>query len=79
MKLKEFKLIKNRQAPEICFSYEKYEGNRKFSIFTMNACKTFLASIEEKRMDKRYYSEFSETHNSVDECLFAFDNFLNAL
>ena len=75
MNLKDFKLVKNRQRPDFCYSYEKKETSRKYSIFTMNGGKTFLASIEEPRMDKKWYSEFSETHDSVEKCLTAFDGF----
>ena len=75
MNLKEFKLVKNRQRPDFCYAYEKKTEDRKYSIFTMDGGKTFLASIEEPRLDKRWYSEFSETHGSVQECLDAFDKF----
>jgi len=75
MNLKDFKLVKNRQRPDFCYSYEKKEGSRKYSIFTMNAGRTFLASIEEPRMDKKWYSEFSEIHDTVEKCLTAFDGF----
>lgn len=75
MNLKDFKLVKNRQRPDLCYSYEKKETDRKYSIFTMNGGKTFLGSIEEPRMDKKWYSEFSETHDSVEKCLTAFDEF----
>jgi hypothetical protein len=40
----------------------------------MNA-KTFFVSVEEPRLDGRWYSEFSETRNSVDECLEALKQF----
>ena len=43
--------------------------NRKYSIFTMNGGKTFLASIEEKRLNGKYYPEFSKTVNSIEEGL----------
>jgi len=75
MKLQDFKLVKNRQRPDFCYSYKKKDANRKYSIFTMNGGKTFLASIEEIRMDKLWYSEFSESHDSVEKCLDAFDCF----
>lgn len=77
MEIQDFKLVKNRQRPDFCYSYEKKTGDRKYSIFTMNGGKTFLASIEEPRMDGKWYSEFSETHNSVKKCLISFDNFIN--
>ncbi|MBK8807787.1 MAG: hypothetical protein IPO21_14530 [Bacteroidales bacterium] len=77
MNLNEFKLVKNKQRPGFCYAYEKKTDSRKYSIFTMDGGKTFLASVEEPRMDKRWYSEFSETHNSVQECLDAFGRFNN--
>lgn len=77
MELKEFKLVKNKQRADFCYSYEKKTDNRKYSIFTMDGGKTFLASVEEPRMDNRWYSEFSETYNSVQECLSAFEEFNN--
>jgi len=75
MDLKKFKLVKNKQRPDLCYAYEKKTNIRKYSIFTMNGGKTFLASVEEPRADKKWYSEFSETHNSVEECLKAFGRF----
>jgi len=75
MDLKDFKLVKNRQRPDFCYSYEKKEKGRKYSIFTMNGGKTFLASIEELGMDKKWYSEYSEKHDSAGKCLAAFDSF----
>lgn len=75
MTLENFKLVRNRQRPEFCFSYELKTDERKYQIFTMNGGKTFLASIEEPRMDGRWYSEFSETFNSIQGCLNSFDIF----
>ena len=75
MDLKKFKLVKNRQRPDFCYAYEQKTDERKYSIFTMNGGKTFLASVEEPRLDGRWYSEFSETHNSVEECLEALGRF----
>jgi len=67
--LTEFKLHKNRQRPEQCYSYEKSDGDEKLTIFTMNHGKTFLAEIERKRADGRFYQEFSEICDSVEGCL----------
>lgn len=72
MKITDFKLKKNRQRPEMCYSWEKKEGDTKWSIFTMNGGQTFLASIEQKRMDGKFYEEFSETFKTKEECLTAF-------
>ena len=45
--ISQFKLIKNRQRPEMCFSYEKVSqsGNCKLSIFTLNYGNHYLASV----------------------------------
>lgn len=75
MYLKKFKLVKNRQRPDFCYAYELKTDERKYSIFTMNGGQTFLASVEEPRLDGRWYSEFSETHNTVEECLEALGRF----
>jgi len=77
MDLKEFKLVKNKQRPDFCYAYEKKTDSCKYSIFTMDGGITFLASVEEPRIDKRWNSEFSETHNSVQECLDALSRFNN--
>lgn len=69
MKLEDFELHRNRQRPDFCFNYEFKTKNRKYSIFTMNGGKTFLASIEEKRLNGKYYPEFSKTVNSIEEGL----------
>jgi len=73
MKLSEFKLIKNRQRPDFCYSYEKKSCNKKYTIFTMNGGVPYLASIEEMRIDGRYYTEFSKTCKTVEECLEVFE------
>ena len=73
MEISEFKLKKNRMNPEKCYSYEKSDGLTKHSIFTMNGGKTFLASIQEKRGDGRFYDEFSQTFSCKEECLNAFE------
>lgn len=78
MNMKDFALVKNKQKPTVCYSYVKQDAYRKFSMFTMNSGKTFLASIEEPRMDRKWYSEFSQTYNSIDECLAAFTAYLES-
>lgn len=75
MTLKEFKLVKNKQRPDFCYAYEKKTDDTKWSIFTMDGGKSFLASIDQKRLDGSFYSEFSETHPTVDQCLLAFQTF----
>ena len=75
MQLKDFKLIKNRQRPDFCYSYEKKNNTRKYTIFTMNGGQTFHASIEEPRLDGKWSSELSQNCNTIDECLRLFVNF----
>lgn len=75
MLISEFKIRRNRQRPELCYGYEKIDGIKKYSIFTMNAGKTFLASLEKKRLNNRYYEEFNKTCNSIDECLKELEKF----
>ncbi len=69
MKIEDFKLIKNKQRPDFCYKYELKQSNKKISIFTMNGGKTFLASIEEMRLDNKFYTELNETVDSIDEAL----------
>lgn len=75
MNIKQFKLIRNRQKPNICYSYIWKDKDIKYTIFTMNAGKSFLASIEELRLDNRYYSIFSKTVSSLKEALNIFKQF----
>lgn len=70
--LKDFKLVKNKQRPDFCYSYKQNIDDKKYEIFTMNGGKTFLASIEMLRLDGRYYSEFSQEFDSIEKCLDAF-------
>ena len=69
MKLKDFKLRKNRQRPDLCFLYEKKVYDYKFSIFTMDGGNTFLVSIEKKEWNGKYYKEFKQRFQSIDEAL----------
>lgn len=73
MDLKEFKIVKNRSRPDLCYSFNKNIDGIKYSIFTQDGGKTFLASVEKIRLDGRWYSEFSSTYNSIDECLNVFE------
>ena len=78
MSIHEFKLTKNKQRPDWCFSYEKRTADgRKYSMFTMNGGKTFLASIEDLDFNTQYRSVFSDHFRTVDECLEAFNQFQN--
>jgi len=69
MIIEDFKLIKNRLRPEFCFSYEKRIKGTKYTIFTMNGGKTYLASVEEKRLDNMFYTEKSKTVLNIDDAL----------
>lgn len=75
MKIQDFKLIKNRQRPEFCYMYKMYSGDTKYEIFTMDGGKTFLASIEIKRMDGKFCSELSKTCSTIDLCIDEFENY----
>lgn len=75
MKIEDFKLVENKQRPNFCYSYERYNNDKtkKYSIFTMDGGNTFLASVDEKRMDGKFYNEFSNTFTSIDESLKSFN------
>lgn len=74
MYLTDFKKRENKQRPNLCYGFERKIGDNKLTIFTINAGKTFLAAIEKKRSDGRYYREFSENHHSIEKCLIAFES-----
>lgn len=81
MTIKDFKITKNRQRPEMCYAYENYTPNKdkKYSIFTMNGGQTYLASITSKNLNgKLVDTDFSKTVNSVDEALNEFEIFENS-
>ena len=72
MKLSEFKVVKNRKMPEMCYSYEKYNLNKtdKYSIFTMDSGKTFLSSvISINHAGELVDTDYSKTFNSANEGL----------
>jgi hypothetical protein len=80
MNLSEFKIVKNRQRPDFCYAYEKYNADKteKYSLFTMNGGKTFLASvISTNNLGKLVDTDFSETFNTKEEGLNAIVNFLS--
>lgn len=74
MNIKEFKKRKNRQRPDFVYGFTKKQGDLKYDIFTLNGGQTFLCSIDQKRLDGRYYNEFSETHDTIEECLSALES-----
>jgi len=80
MELSEFKIVKNRQRPEFCYAYEKYNDfkTEKYSLFTMNGGSTYLASVTSANNNgKLVDTDFSETFPSAQEGLNAINKFLN--
>ena len=72
MNLSDFKIVKNRQRPDLCYSYEKYNADKtkKYSLFTMDGGNTFLASITStNNSGKLVDTDFSEPFNSKEEGL----------
>ena len=79
LKLSDFKTVKNRQNPELCFAYEGYNKDKteKYSLFTMNYGSTFLASVTSvNNSGKLVDTDFSQSFNSKEEGLDAINNFL---
>jgi len=79
MNLKNFKIVKNRQRPDFCYAYEMYSESkdRKFSIFTMNGGKSFLASIvEADYKGKLVDSVLSENVDKPEDALLKFSKYL---
>lgn len=79
MELSEFKIVKNRQRPEFCYAYEKYNLSKteKYSLFTMNGGSTFLVSVTSANNNgKLVDTDYSETFGSAQEGLDAINNFL---
>lgn len=80
MNLSEFKIVKNKQRPDFCYAYEKYNVDKteKYSLFTMNGGNTFLASVTSMNyLGKLVDTDFSETFNTEEEGLNAIINFLS--
>jgi hypothetical protein len=80
MEIKEFKITRNRQRPDFCYSYEKYNEDKslRFSIFTMDGGKSFLASIHSANMLNGHltHTDFSVKVNSPETALIEFNGFL---
>ncbi len=75
LRIEHFKIVKNRQRPDLCFEYEARIDDCIYSIFTRNGGSTFLASIDKKRRDGRYYEEFKQRDcKSLDEALHAINS-----
>lgn len=76
-KKKGYKVVKNRQRPDMCYSYEKETEHRKYVLFTMNGGTSFLVSIKERNV-RGYFTEdvFSKDGlSSVAECEQAIKDF----
>ena len=81
MDISEFKIKKNKQRPDFCYAYEKYNMDKteKYSIFTMDGGNNFLVSITNTNgLGKLVDTVFSATCNSVKEGLFILNNHLGA-
>ena len=79
MNIREFKLVENKQRPDLCYSFEKYNEakTKKYSLFTMDGGKTFLASVVSVNYQgKLVDTDFSETFNTREQGLDAIVNFL---
>jgi len=75
LNINQFKKKLNRIRPEWVYKYVLYIDNLKYEIFTMNKGKSFLVSIEEKRLDNKYYQIFKDNANSIDIALSLLDEF----
>jgi hypothetical protein len=75
LNINQFKKKVNRTRPEWVYKYIFYNNDWKYEIFTMNKGKSFLVSIEEKRLDNKYYPIFKDNVNSIDIAISVLDNF----
>jgi len=69
MELKDFKLIKNHQNPEMCFKYEMKDNDRRFLMFTINYGKTFLASVEYLDGNWKWRTETERHFDKIDDAV----------
>lgn len=79
MKITDFKLIKNRQRPDLCYSYVKYNEHKteKYMLFTIDGGNSFLASIiSTNNSGKLVDTDFSETFKTIEEGLDAIISYL---
>ena len=81
MKLKDFKIIRNTQRPDLMYQYKHYLSGYKIEITTMNSGKSFLVTIESLASNERtYLQDFSKNDiRTIDECLIEIDNYLEPL
>ena len=79
MNLSDFKIVKNRQRPDFCYAYEKYNENKtkKYSLFTMDGGQTFSVSLTSRNnLGKLVHTESFETFNTKEEALAFLNNFI---
>ncbi|MDV3750635.1 hypothetical protein CMU19_04410 [Elizabethkingia anophelis] len=79
MKLSDFKITRNRQEPDFCYAYEMYNENKseKYSIFTMDGGKSFLASVITQNLNgKLVDNDFQENVSTPEEGLTEIKNYL---
>ncbi len=69
--LNNFKWIKNRQRPDMCYQYKYKSNGSKCTITTFDSGKTFLLLIESLALDGHtYLKDYSaENIGSIDECI----------
>lgn len=79
MKLKEFKTIRNRQKPDMCYMFELVKNGFRYRIFTMNSGFSYLATIEEptptKSMPHCHTTIFKANVDFEFEAIKQFKNF----
>ncbi len=68
LKLNDFKLVKNKQRPNICYKYVKDIDDFKYTIFTLNGT-LFHCLIERLSWNEKYYKVKGDEFLTVDECL----------
>ena len=81
MRLNDFKIIRNRQRPDLMYQYRHDFSGYKIEITTMNSGKSFLITIESLANNGRTYLEDFSVNNieTVDECLIIIEEQLNSL
>lgn len=80
MKITDFKLIKNRQRPDLCYSYVKYNEHKteKYTLFTIDGGDSFLVSVTSRNNSgKLVDTDFSETFKNIEDGLNAIISFLS--
>lgn len=65
-KISDFKIIKNRQRPELCYQYLLKRDGYKYTLTTFDYGKSFLIMIESKANDGRTYLKDFSQHDVTD-------------